>query len=178
MSARGINKKSLSWYILSALEKTVDATIVLEDFMENPHFYAYGTGSEHLKQSGLSQAIKRLREKDFIVKDKTDTDKIIIKLSALGKDALGSYDEKEWDSKWRIVLFDIPEQKRIVRNLFRRRLKEWGFKNLQQSVWVTKQDVTNRLKILINDLKIEDWVVVIESSDVLFGNKMMYGRTR
>lgn len=177
MAIRGVNKKSLSWYILLALEKTVDLGVELNDMVNNPNYYIYGTGNENLKQSAFSQAIKRLRERGLIENYKVDADKVMIKLTALGKDALGRDEKKEWDGKWRIVLFDIPEQKRIVRNLFRRRLKEWGFKNLQQSVWVTQRNITDRLKILIHDLKVEDWVAVIESDNVSFGNKMMYGRT-
>lgn len=96
----------------------------------------------------------------------------------MGREALGlEFSEKDWDGRYRIVIFDIPEQKRVIRNLFRRRLKEWGFTRWQQSVWVTKRNVTNKLKILIADLKIEDWIAVIESDDVSIGNKLLDGRS-
>lgn len=43
---------------------------------------------------------------------------------------------KKWDKKWRIIIFDIPEVTRIKRDAFRGKLKEFGFYQLQKSVWV------------------------------------------
>lgn len=145
--------------------------------MYNPGYYAYGMGWDYpLKKSKFSQAIKRLRERGLIEKDIINTDQIILKLTNLGIQALGSKDDEEWDGKWRIVIFDIPEQKRIIRNLFRRRLKYWGFKRWQQSVWITKRNVSKQLRLLIHDLKIEDWIAIIESDDTTISNKILDGR--
>lgn len=41
-----------------------------------------------------------------------------------------------WDGKWRIMIFDIPEEKRILRNQVRRLIKQLNCLQLQQSVWV------------------------------------------
>ena len=41
-----------------------------------------------------------------------------------------------WDGRWRLVLFDIPNDKRKRRDAFRSRLKEMGLVLYQQSVWV------------------------------------------
>ncbi len=43
---------------------------------------------------------------------------------------------KVWDGKWRIVIFDIPEKHRRMREIFRDHLKMMGFYMLQKSVWV------------------------------------------
>jgi len=43
---------------------------------------------------------------------------------------------KTWDKKWRLVLFDIPKDKRKRRDIFRLRLKELGLVLYQDSVWV------------------------------------------
>lgn len=176
-----VNKKeSLSYFILLALEKSVDGFIRIQDLRMNPAKYMYygGWGSP-IKKSTISQTIKRLRERGLIQEDTINSQELIFKLTDLGKESLGQefFREEDWDGKWRIIIFDIPEQKRIIRNLFRRNLKKWGFKQLQQSVWVSKQNVTDRLKTLILDLKVEDWVVVVESGNVSFGNKTMDGRT-
>lgn len=171
----GIQKNSLSYFILLALEKTIDGFVRVDDFINNPKNYAFGSEREPDK-SELSQAIKRLRERSLIIRDVDNTNQIILKLTDLGQKALNIEPEEEWDGKWRVVIFDIPEQKRVIRNLFRRRLKEWGFKRWQQSVWVTKRNVTKKLKLLIYDLKIEDWIAVIESEDIIIGNKLLDGR--
>jgi len=41
-----------------------------------------------------------------------------------------------WDKKWRVVIYDIPEKKRVARDKVRFLLKDLGFKQLQISVWV------------------------------------------
>ena len=61
-----------------------------------------------------------------------------------------------------MVIFDIPEEKRIIRNLFRRNLKKWGFKHLQKSVWISKRNVFDKLESYIKDLGIEKWIIVME----------------
>ena len=43
---------------------------------------------------------------------------------------------KVWNGRWRLVLFDIPKDKRKRRDAFRQRLKEMGLVLYQQSVWV------------------------------------------
>ena len=43
---------------------------------------------------------------------------------------------KAWDRKWRMVIFDIPEKYKRMREIFRQHLKLLGFYPLQKSVWV------------------------------------------
>ena len=43
---------------------------------------------------------------------------------------------KVWDGKWHLVLFDIPNDKRKRRDIFRARLKELGLILYQNSVWI------------------------------------------
>ncbi len=42
----------------------------------------------------------------------------------------------QWDGKWRLVIFDIPEDCRDKRNQLRRLLKVNGFKKIQASVFI------------------------------------------
>lgn len=159
-----VNKNSTSLIVLDILEKTVDGFVQVEDFLYNSGIYAYHGGRIPPK-SALSQAIRRLKNKDFIKEIKTDDQKIILKLTIAGKNFLGK-DEERWDGKWRIVSFDIPEQKRVLRNLFRRNLKKWGFKYLHKSVWISKRNIYQKLTDYIKELKIEPWVTVIEADKV------------
>lgn len=41
-----------------------------------------------------------------------------------------------WDGKWRILVFDINERRRRIRNQLRRLLQGQGFIRMQDSVWV------------------------------------------
>ena len=162
-------KKSLSRFILLTLEKTVDGYVRFEDFAN--HYYRYHYGAPDLKKSALAAALKRLRENGLVEVDH-DSGKLVVKLTNLGKDALGDVagQDEKWDGYWRIVIFDIPEKHYVVRNLFRRKLKEWGFKKWQQSVWVTKNNITSKLRFLIRKLGIDSWVSVVESNDKILSN--------
>ena len=156
-----VYKKSLTKAILLVLEKAVDGYVRVEDFAY--HHYRYHYGAPELKKSSLAQALKRLREGGLIEQVKLKND-VIIKLTLAGKELISDgFDESKWDGKWRIVIFDIPEQKRIIRNLFRRNLKKWGFKHLQKSVWINKKNVYNKLEEYIKNLGIEKWVAIIEA---------------
>lgn len=42
---------------------------------------------------------------------------------------------KRWDGKWRLVAFDVPEEKRTGRNALRNKLRELGLVQLQKSLW-------------------------------------------
>ena len=158
-----VRKNSLSDYLLIGMEKAVDGLILLEDMTY--HSYKYSGGMvPGPKKSAIAKAIVRLREAGYVEKEISDERRIILRLTTIGREYLGMT-TSAWDGKVRIVIWDIPESKRRVRDLLRRRLKEWGFKAWQRSVWVSKKNVTTQLKNLINELGIEKWVAVIESDD-------------
>lgn len=46
-----------------------------------------------------------------------------------------------WDGKWRMVVFDLPEEKRGLRNELRKQLRSARFGGLQGSVWITPDPV-------------------------------------
>ena len=153
--------------ILETLEKSIDGYIRVEDFLYNTHIYARGY-NRPLKKSNLSLAIKQLREKGYIDKKK-DGKKLIIKLTQVGKDRAITeklLQDESWDGKWRVVVFDIPEDMRKVRNIFRARLKIWGFTPWQKSVWVSKKDIKSVLRKYVIEIGIKDWVKVFESTDL------------
>lgn len=163
-----VNNKSLSYYVLTVLEKSVDTYIRFEDFTYKTHLYAYGNRwAQELPKSSLSKALNRLKKRLLIEGVKVDG-QLIYKLTNTGRELIetGREDEANWDGKWRIVVFDIPETKRIVRNLFRRNLKKWGFKHLQKSVWISRRDVYDKLKRYIEELGLDPWVVIIETNKV------------
>ncbi len=164
--------KSLPKYILLALEKSVDGYIRMEDFLYNPGSYAYGGGWQYpLKKTSLSKALKRLRENGMI--DFVDDKTLTFRLTNSGKDRalwIKMKEEKsDWDGKWRLVIWDIPETRRSIRDLLRSKLKELGFTQFQKSVWGSKKNCTNILREFIKQVGIEKWVMVIESDNI--GNK-------
>jgi hypothetical protein len=43
---------------------------------------------------------------------------------------------KQWDGRWRMVIYDVDERKKKLRDVFRLTLRSLGFFKLQESVWV------------------------------------------
>jgi DNA-binding transcriptional regulator PaaX len=56
---------------------------------------------------------------------------------------------KKWDGKWRIVMFDVPESRRILRDAFRFHLKNMGFHEFQKSVFIHPHQCKSELEFLI-----------------------------
>ena len=169
-----LREGSLSYWLLMALEKTTDGVLSLDEFSYSAQMRAIKGIPSKPHHKALVMAIRRLRTKGIISYDTEQDKKIVLRLTSVGQDFLNKGSKTEWNGKYLVAIWDIPETKRIVRNLLRRRLKEWGFKNLQKSVWVSKRNVEQQLRALISELGIGKWVAVIESEDsslrVLFGD--------
>jgi len=75
--------------------------------------------------------------------------------------------KKVWDGKWRIVVFDIPERKRKMRNFFREKLSWLGFKKLQESVWISPYNIADEVEGLIEYCHAEKYVhyLLVEEID-------------
>lgn len=159
-------KRRITDFVLLALEKSIDGYVRFDDFAEQHYRYHYGI--PELKKTALSQALKRLREGGLI--EFVSDEKLAYRITDKGREkailASLKFSEKEWDGKWRLLIFDIPEKRRQARDLLRSKLKQWGFVHFQQSVWGTKKNCTKALRDFIKSAGIEDWVMVVESDNI------------
>lgn len=90
-------------------------------------------------------SICKLKRNDYI-NWKHDKKKNVIKLELTPKgkqlfeqiklDDITISVPKQWDGRWRFVLFDVPEKRRNYRDVLRDRLKSLGFFQFQKSVWI------------------------------------------
>ncbi|MEK7509408.1 MAG: CRISPR-associated endonuclease Cas2 [Patescibacteria group bacterium] len=62
--------------------------------------------------------------------------------------------QRRWDKRYRVVIFDIPEKKRKIRDQLRSRMHEAGFLQLQQSVWIHPHDCEDLVALVKADLHI------------------------
>lgn len=170
-----IRKRSkLANAALLALEKSVWAGATIYDFAYYTHQYISGE-PQGAERYAFYQLLRRLRKEGFIDQEKDmDQDKIILKLTEKGKSYMrleNALNKEKWDGKWRLVIFDIPESKRKLRNTLRQKLKEWGFKYWQKSLWVSKKDLAEPLREFIDELGLSDFVLVAVSDDISNSNK-------
>jgi DNA-binding transcriptional regulator PaaX len=68
---------------------------------------------------------------------------------------------KKWDKKWRVLIFDIKETHRGLRDKVRNTLISIGFVKLQNSVWVYPYDCEDLITLLKADFEIGREVLYI-----------------
>src|SRR3989338_4013191 len=62
--------------------------------------------------------------------------------------------KRRWDGRYRMVVFDIPEKRRGVRERLRRLMHEFGFLQLQKSIWVSPYDCEELIALVKAELRI------------------------
>src|SRR3989344_1878629 len=67
---------------------------------------------------------------------------------------LNNKKKRRWDERWRVIIFDIPERRRKVRDRLRVIMRNLGFARLQDSVWVYPYDCEDLMALLKADLKL------------------------
>ncbi len=72
---------------------------------------------------------------------------------------------KRWDGKWRVLIFDIPQARKGLRDKVRRTLVAIGFIRLQNSVWIYPYDCEDLITLLKADFKIgkDTLYMIVES---------------
>ena len=63
-----------------------------------------------------------------------------------------------WDGRWRLVIFDVPEKLRKGRDALREKLKDLGFYELQKSVFIFPYECKNEIDFLIEFFHLRKFV--------------------
>ncbi len=109
----------------------------------------------------ISRSVRRLIEAGYICTEK-DGGKLILTLTPKGKLQLtkiasGKIEltkQKRWDGKWRVIIYDIEEDRRGKRNILRDTLVHLGFTLMQKNVWVYLYPCEGLLAMIKADFKI------------------------
>lgn len=91
---------------------------------------AYENGKLRLAKKGEEQ-LRRLRLLDYKLKK-----------------------PKRWDGKWRVLIFDIPEDRKTLRDKVRNTFEMLGFKRLQDSVWIYPYDCEDLIALMKADFRV------------------------
>lgn len=103
----------------------------------------------------VGDAFYRLKRRGLIEIEEKNR-QIYISLTEEGKkmanwlqiDALKIKRPKKWDRKYRILIFDIAQIKKLYREALRGKLKQLGFCRLQDSVWIIPFDCQDEIELL------------------------------
>ncbi len=105
----------------------------------------------HLKKNGYIR-IKNLEQKKGIVLTRKGAEKVLkVKFKTSRK-------RKRSDRKWQMIIFDIPEEKRHLRNLLRKNLYFLKYEMLQQSIWVCPYDVLSETEFILRKHSLDPYV--------------------
>ena len=148
-------------YVLKALVPYTSANLNLA-YKPNKFFNELEKLSSK-NQKSLKTAYNRAVDKGLIELDNNDNPKLTEK----GIRSLAPFEAKYIKGSKLLVIFDIPEADRWQRDRLRSTLREFKFKQIQRSVWVTDVDCIKYIKEELKYLKLHDEVKVFESKELL-----------
>ena len=145
----------------------------------NPRQYfrtlkAIGESWNEIDRQALKNAIVDLYKSKFLEERENKDGSFTIVLTENGKRKALTYkiDEikikkvQKWNKKWRIVLFDVPEKKKKVREALRHHLKNFDFFEYQKSVFVNPYDCKNEIEYIIEFYNIRKYVRFITADSL------------
>lgn len=128
----------------------------------------------------IGQAITRLNQKGLVARVRTGVG-MSVRLTEKGSRLAKELEAKEklffkkpqrWDGKWRVVIFDVWERRRSVRDKLRGMLQKTGFIKIQNSVWVYPYDCEELFVFLRADLRLGRGVVYIVAEEIEHDEKL------
>ena len=160
---RGKRKQNdIQGIILKTIAQT--GVVVLEQ-VASCAMKSFGTSFSSSRKStpryDLSRGARRLIEKGYI-KMETRKGEEVLALTTMGEHALSRIKygmikitkPKHWDGKWRVVIYDIKEDRKRMRRELREALEYFDFTSIQKSVWVYPYPCKNLLATIKADFKI------------------------
>ncbi|OGI14115.1 MAG: hypothetical protein A3E38_02130 [Candidatus Moranbacteria bacterium RIFCSPHIGHO2_12_FULL_54_9] len=121
----------------------------------------------------LRKVVEKMRKQGYLsVKKYGDEEKVI--LTDKGRYELLKYKlrerklqiPKKWDRKWRIIIFDIQEKRRLLRDKIREQIQRFGFHKLQQSVWVYPYECEELVTLLKADCRMGKELLYIVADEI------------
>jgi len=121
-----------------------------------PALGALVLGKQTFSRWGTRRVIDQLvRQKYLSVKSYKDgkvtvtiTKRGMVRALTYSLDTMQIHLSKRWDHKWRVVIFDIPETDKKIRDLFRLRLGQLGMYQLQESVFISPHPCFDEIEFL------------------------------
>ena len=117
-------------------------------------------GWKDIDQRHFNRSVRRLVEQKLLEEKASSDGSVQLVLTKEGRQQATRLDlfgqtlhfkhPKEWDQKWRIVMFDIPEESRSFRDILREHLRDLEFYKLQHSVFLSPYPYEKPLAELVD----------------------------
>ncbi len=127
----------------------------------------------HPNYMSSQRLVAELRRQDLVVISR-QSDSIKVQLSVKGIHRLQLADirsitippQKNWDQKWRVVIFDIPARHAESRYLLTSELKRLKFAMLQNSMWVHPYPCFEQISAMVQYANLQPFVTYAEISSI------------
>lgn len=155
----------------------VDAFVATHDLFDSYKYY-YKTTRDYFRwrdfdKMRFQQDLYRLKKRKFIDSYYKGKERYIRltkkgreKVKKLLLDNIGINIPKDWDYKWRMVIFDVPEKKKKARDILAKKLKQLGFLPLQKSVFVFPFECREIITRIKNWYEISQYVQYVVAEEI------------
>lgn len=131
------------------------------------------TGKYREKQ--INNAIINLKRQKLIEIIKEKNGKTQVRLTTKGRkrllelslDTIKIRKSEKWDGKWRIVMFDIPNELNAARESLRRKIKELNFHQFQKSAWIYPYECEDEILFIAETFNVQRYVEIITADKFL-----------
>jgi phenylacetic acid degradation operon negative regulatory protein len=112
----------------------------------------------HLQDRGLIKIINKNNQK-FVQLTKTGQIEILLRKAQISK-------QSKWDRKWRIIMYDIPEDSKDKRHLLRFLLKKNGFKKLQASAYISPYALNRDAIVYLTETGLTEYIRILRVDEM------------
>jgi CRISPR-associated endonuclease Cas2 len=138
--------------------------------LESPYEFLKRKKKKDLLYKRYQQEIWKMRRKGYLNVVEKNSIKFI-KLTEKGQleqllQKANVKKERSWDGKWRVLIFDIPEDSRLKRNQFRSLLKRNNFTKLQASVFVSPYALNREALIYLKETGLMRYIRILKVEEI------------
>ena len=127
-----------------------------------------------INRRSLNDAIQKLYQSKLVSSKDNRDGTLTLVLSQEGEELALTYDldrlvikePTAWDKKWRVVMFDVPEHLKKVRDTLRMHFKDMGFYEFQKSVFVHPYPCREEIEFIIEHYNARRFIRFIIATDI------------
>ena len=131
-------------------------------------------GRAYYKRQSVYNTFSRLQKQGYLRKERRAGKKAVYKLPTVVRKELEAFERltlkhrssANWDRRWRLVSFDIPETQHKYRDILRWKLKRLGLEKFQQSIWLTPYPLEDDFQQIIAEGGLQDCVFIIDTDRI------------
>ncbi len=128
------------------------------------------------KRAGIERTLQRLRKEEILEAEGRSLDRTI-RLTEKGRKLLQEDRHpperwnRQWDGTWRMVVFDVPEARAVLRRKLKNTLATLHFGGLQKSIWISPDPFPEMIRLLRRKMPAPGAMALLESREVSGGNE-------